>query len=72
MRIPANLPLKRALVGVAAAGLLTTGGIALADSVSPPGVTSYGWSLHPTGRQIDLADPVWWADRPYGHSMGRR
>ena len=71
MRIPANLPSKRAIVGVAAAGLLTAGGTALADTFTyaPPGVTSYGWSLHPAGRQVDLADGVWWADRPFGQGL---
>lgn len=71
MSIQASLSLKRALVGVAAAGLLTAGGTALADNFTyaPPGVTSYGWSLHPAGRQVDLADGVWWADRPFGQGL---
>ena len=66
-----RLPLKRALVGVGAFSLLAAGGTALAENFTyqPPGVTSYGWSLHPAGRQIDLADGVWWADRPYGQAL---
>ncbi|HET9847984.1 MAG TPA: bifunctional YncE family protein/alkaline phosphatase family protein [Candidatus Dormibacteraeota bacterium] len=72
MRTPTNLPLKRVITGVAAAGLLGASGVALAEEPSPsspPGVTSYGWALHPAGRQIDLADSVWWADRPYGQGL---
>ena len=53
MRMPANLPLKRAIVGVAIAGLLTAGGTALAQTL---GVTSCGSSLRPAGRHLLCED----------------
>jgi len=76
MRIRGNLPLKRGVVIVAVLGLLGSGGTALATHVimagpqgDGTGVTSYGWSIRPAGRQIDLADGTWWADRPYGQGL---
>jgi YVTN family beta-propeller protein len=76
MRIRRRLPLTRAVVVVAAMGLLGSGGTALAAHVimagpqgDGTGVTSYGWSISPAGRQVDLADGTWWADRPYGQGL---
>ena len=76
MRIRTNLPLRRGVVLVAALGLLGSAGTALAENTilagpqgDRTGVTSYGWSIRPAGRQIDLADGTWWADRPYGQGL---
>lgn len=76
MRIRTNLPLRRGVVLVAVLGLLGSAGTALAENTilagpqgDRTGVTSYGWSIRPAGRQIDLADGTWWADRPYGQGL---
>src|SRR5262245_23986231 len=75
MRIPDRLPLRRALL-VASVGTLLLSGTAAAERqlVAGPqgdgtGVTSYGWMVTPAGRNLDLTDSKWWADRPYGQAL---
>ena len=75
MRMPDRLPLRRALV-IATAGTLLFGGTALAGKQlfaglqgDGTGVTSYGWTVTPAGRNVDLTDTTWWADRPYGQAL---
>jgi YVTN family beta-propeller protein len=71
---------RAARIAVLAAGvvLLTTaaGGGAVAFSrihAGPQGdgtgVTPNGWFLTPAGRQVDLTDQVYWADRPDGQAL---
>jgi YVTN family beta-propeller protein len=62
---------QRVVISVAAL-VAVAGGTALAAQQffnQAPAMTSYGWSLHPAGGQVDLADPVWWADRPFGQGL---
>ena len=33
------------------------------------GVTPNGWQVTPAGRQIDIADSTWWADRPLNEAL---
>lgn len=70
-----RLPLRRALV-IATLGMPVFGTAAVAERqlVAGPqgngtGVTSYGWTVTPAGRNIDLSDTTWWADRPYGQAL---
>jgi YVTN family beta-propeller protein len=61
-----------AAVGVLVLGIAATGGaLAFNRIVAGPrgdgtGITPNGWVLTPAGHQLDLADQVWWADRPDG------
>ena len=70
-----HLP-KRVLVLAAAASLAVGGTTAMAVHILTAGpqgdgssVTPNGWFVTPAGRQIDLADARWWADRPYGEAL---
>ncbi|TMD81012.1 MAG: YncE family protein, partial [Chloroflexi bacterium] len=70
-----HLP-KRVLVLAAAASLAVGGTTAMAVHILTAGpqgdgssVTPNGWFVTPAGRQIDLADATWWADRPYGEAL---
>ena len=65
-----HLP-KRVLVLAAAASIAVGGTTAMAAHILTAGpqgdgssVTPNGWFVTPAGRQIDLADATWWADRP--------
>jgi YVTN family beta-propeller protein len=64
-----------AAVGVLVLGVAATGGaLAFSRIVAGPqgngtGVTPNGWVLTPAGRQLDLTDQVWWADRPDGLAL---
>src|SRR5262249_23501437 len=58
------------LLGTAAAG----GAVAFNRIVAGPqadgtGVTPNGWLVTPAGQQLDLADQVYWADRPDGQAL---
>jgi len=70
-----HLP-KRVLVLAAAASIAVGGTTAMAAHILTAGpqgdgssVTPNGWFVTPAGRQIDLADATWWADRPYGQAL---
>lgn len=70
-----RLPIRRALA-IAAAGVAVFGTSVVAErfvTAGPQGdgtgVTSYGWTVTPAGRNIDLVDRTWWADRPYDQAL---
>lgn len=67
-------------IALAAAGALllgtaaTGGALAFSRLFAGPhgngtGVTPNGWLLTPAGQQLDLADQVYWADRPDGQAL---
>jgi YVTN family beta-propeller protein len=71
------MPRRMVLLALLAAVTLAAGGataIAMTRLVAGPqpdgtGVTPNGWLLTPAGRQVDLADQVYWADRPDGQAL---
>src|SRR5215471_17433686 len=71
------MPRRTILTAVVVAALLALSGIvAIASTrlVAGPrsdgtGVTPNGWLLTPAGRQVDLTDQVYWADRPDGQAL---
>ncbi|HEY4026391.1 MAG TPA: beta-propeller fold lactonase family protein [Candidatus Dormibacteraeota bacterium] len=68
---------RMALLALPIAAMLAVGGvtaIAVTRIVAGPssdgtGVTPNGWRLTPAGRQVELADQVYWADRPDGQAL---
>ena len=75
MQVGHRLRIRRALV-IATAGAAILGTTAVADQMvtagpqgDGTGVTSYGWTVTPAGKQIDLVDKTWWADRPFGQAL---
>src|SRR5215831_7132322 len=71
---------RAARIALAAAGVLLLGAVAgggalaFARMVAGPqgdgtGVTPNGWLVTPAGQQLDLADQVYWADRPDGQAL---
>jgi YVTN family beta-propeller protein len=71
------MPRRTVLTAAVVAALLALSGVvAIASTrlVAGPqsdgtGVTPNGWLVTPAGRQVDLADQVYWADRPDGQAL---